>query len=298
MSEEQPFVSVIVPVYNDPNGIRECLKALGSQTYPKDLFEVLVVDNGSTDHTRDIIKQFDVELLVEDEIQGSYAARNLGIESAKGEVLAFTDADCIPDPEWVANGIRTLMEQSADLVGGRVVFEFSNEKSPAERFDASVNMRNDKSVRDGMAKTANVFVRVSVVDDIGPFPNHFISGGDVQWTRKATNAGYRLVYGENAIVRHPSRSLNDLLKKQYRVGKGQIQVWSLEDQPTLWILLTGLFNFPLKVFNFVFTGSGKEVYDVPSDREVEKGLAVAAVGALCIFAMNFGRLVAMLSRSD
>lgn len=299
MTEDSlPFVSVIVPVYNDPTGISRCLDALRSQTYSNDQFEVLVVDNGSTDDTREAIQEFDVKLLIEDEVQGSYAARNRGIENAAGSVLAFTDADCTPDPNWIEAGVETLQAEDADLVGGRVVFEFSEQKTAAERFDASVNMRNDKSVRDGVAKTANVFVRRTVVDDVGLFPSHLPSGGDVHWTQTATDSGYRLVYGEQAIVHHPSRGLAELLRKQYRVGTGQIQIWRLHEQSAAWILLVGAVTFPMKVGRFLLDTDDTEQTDqeIPPDRGIEKDVNVAAVAGLCIVMMNLGRIAGLFQR--
>ena len=294
---DRPFVSVIVPVYNDPDGISRCLSALTDQTYPDDRYEVFAVDNGSTDNTRAVVREFEtVELLVEDEIQGSYAARNRGLEAATGEVIGFTDADCTPDPEWIAAGVATLEQQAADLVGGRVVFEFSDRKTAAERFDASVNMRNDKSVQDGVAKTANVFVRRRVVEDIGPFPQHLPSGGDVHWTGAATDAGYTLVYGEDAIVRHPSRKFTELLRKQYRVGKGQIQIWRLDDRSAVLILLGGLLRFPMKVVGFLSDSTeSQEAVAIPEDRDNERGIAVTCVAACCVLAMTAGRAVGLFS---
>lgn len=299
MNDEPPFVSVIVPVYNDPDGIRRCLEALEEQTYPNDCFEVLVVDNGSTDHTRDVIREFDVECLLEDEIQSSYAARNRGMERAKGDIVAFTDADCAPDPKWIEAGVSTLEAEDADLVGGRVVFEFSSAKTAAERFDASVNMRNDEAVRDGVAKTANVFVRRAVVEEIGPFPQHLPSGGDVHWTEAATDAGFEMVYGEDAIVRHPSRQLRELLRKQYRVGTGQIQIWRLDDRSAAWILFVGLARFPLKVLRFIFSGkSNEQGRETPPDRDVEKSLGVVVIAGLCVFSMTVGRIVGLIKHED
>ena len=183
------FVSVIIPVYNDPEGIRRCLSALEEQTYPETKFEILAVDNGSTDETPSVIEEFSATLLVEDEVQGSYAARNAGIEHAEGDVLAFTDADCTPDPEWVEQGVETLNREDADMAAGRIVFEYTDEKSAAERYDASMNMRNDESVREGVAKTGNLFVRRRVVERVGVFPEQLRSGGDVFWTNRRQTPG-------------------------------------------------------------------------------------------------------------
>ena len=97
----QPFISIIVPVYNGENIIGACLKSLLAQDYPKDKYEVIAVDNNSKDKTADIIKEYSVHYLFESKVQGSYAARNTGVRHAKGEILAFTDADCVADKGWL-----------------------------------------------------------------------------------------------------------------------------------------------------------------------------------------------------
>jgi glycosyltransferase involved in cell wall biosynthesis len=87
----RPFVSVIIPVYNDPGRIRVALEALLHQTYPADAYEVIVADNGSTDETPGVVDEFDkkrpglVRMVVEDKIQSSYAARNKALAAARGE---------------------------------------------------------------------------------------------------------------------------------------------------------------------------------------------------------------------
>ncbi len=142
--DQLPFVSVIIPVYNEPDNIRSSLSSIVDQTYPETRYEVLVVDNGSTDETRTVVREFPVQLLVEDEVQGSYAARNRGIERATGEILAFTDADCVPEQEWLWSGVSKMHQADAELVAGRIRFNFSSEKTAAERFDAMAHLRNDK----------------------------------------------------------------------------------------------------------------------------------------------------------
>lgn len=299
---EQPFVSVIIPVFNDPDGIRQCLNSLTNQTYPEDRFEIIVVDNDSTDHTPGVVQEFDVTMCVESGIQGSYAARNTGIEAADGEIIGFTDADCTPSSLWIEAGVSALAEADADMAAGRIRFDFSDEPTSAERFDALMNMRNDKSINKGVAKTANLFVRRRVFDQIGSFPDYLISGGDVFWTRKATNAGFELVFAPRAVVRHPSRQLGELLRKQYRVGIGQIQIWRLDNRSAGAILLLGLFQFPMKVFRFI-VGNTHSSFDnpndanlreIPSDRNVREGPMVYTVAGMCMLAMTIGRIVGFL----
>ena len=95
--ENYPLVSVIVPVKNGEKTIGILLAALLKQNYPQDKMQVIIVDNGSQDNTIEIIKKYPVILEYENEKDSSYAARNKGLAAAQGEIIAFTDADCIPD---------------------------------------------------------------------------------------------------------------------------------------------------------------------------------------------------------
>jgi len=218
----RPAVSVIVPVLHDPAGIRTCVGALRRQTYPYELLELIVVDNGSTDDTPDVAAELGARVIRETEKRGSYAARNTGLRAATGEVIAFTDADCTPSERWVEQGVRPIADGAADLVGGRVRFVLSRPPRGAEIWDSVTNMQIEDNIRErGVAKTANLFVRREAFEAIGGFPDHMVSGGDVAWTGTATDHGFRLVYAPDAEVAHPARRLVPLAAKQYRVGKGQ-----------------------------------------------------------------------------
>ena len=94
-----PQFSVIIPVYNGEGTIAECLEALASQDMPRREFEVIVVDDGSTDGTAAIVKQFDVKY-IHQENTGPATARNVGVKNAQGKIVVFTDADCVPEPNW------------------------------------------------------------------------------------------------------------------------------------------------------------------------------------------------------
>ena len=117
--EATPFVSVIIPTYHDWDRLKLCLNALAQQSYPKDRFEVLVVNNDPEDQPPYVVASGNVRLL-EEAKSGSYAARNAAIRVAKGEVFAFTDSDCIPDQDWLKHGISAI-QSGAERVGGAVV---------------------------------------------------------------------------------------------------------------------------------------------------------------------------------
>ena len=220
-----PTVSIIVPAYNAEKNIAELIKSLLNQDYPKELFEIIVVDNNSTDRTKEIVKQYPVKLLEENAVQSSYAARNKGILTAKNEILAFVDSDCVATPQWVKEGVKELVSESADLVGGNVEFVYSKKKTAAEFYDSLIHMQNELYVKEQKTSpTANLFVKSPLFDKIGMFPDHVKSGGDIQWTSKATRNGFLLVYAPKAIVKHPTRSFGALLKKRYRIGMGWISI--------------------------------------------------------------------------
>ena len=227
MNLNTPFVSVIVPLYNDEKRIEECIKSLLTQSYPQKKYEIIVVDNGSTDRSLEKIKHFPVKIFYENQIQSSYAARNKGIAHACGEIFAFTDSDCTPVTEWIAEGVKAIHEKSADLASGNVSFVFSSNKTGAEIYDSLTNMQIKQNIIDrGVSKTANLFVRSIVFKEMGLFPTEIQSGGDVIWTGSATKNGYKLIYSHQAEVSHPTRKLGALVLKQYHVGKGQPAIWA------------------------------------------------------------------------
>jgi len=211
-----PQISVIVPMYNDKKHIELLLESLLNQDYPKDLLEIIVIDNNSTDTGKEIVEKFPVTLLEENEIQSSYAARNKGIRHAKGQVLVFIDSDCVADSKWLCRGVTRLLTEPADLVGGQVKFTFSEKQTAAEYYDSLTNFDFESKIKRGCAGAGNLFVKAEVFDSIGLFPDNVKSGGDVQWTARATEKGFLLVYDAETIVYHPARLFGELLKKLYR----------------------------------------------------------------------------------
>jgi glycosyltransferase involved in cell wall biosynthesis len=221
------MISLIVPVYNDSVGIAATLQSALSQSYHD--FEILVVDNGSTDDTRDVIRNYTqdhdhIHLLVEDEIQGSYAARNKGIQHADGDVLAFIDADETVDADWLETALQAMNEQDADYLGCNVELTL-----PEETLVGRYNARTGFPVKQYLetehyAPTCALLVRREVFEDVGPFDARLISGGDREFGERVHDAGYEQGYTADATVYHPARTdFASLAKKNFRVGRGFCQ---------------------------------------------------------------------------
>lgn len=223
--EGPPFVSVVIPVYNDAESLVRCLEALHRQTYPSARYEVVVVDNNSDEPLEAVVRPFRQARVVHEEKQGSYAARNEGVRVAKGPVLAFTDADCEPAPPWIEKGVARLeAEARCGLVGGRVRFTYQNPERPhaAELYDSSHYLDQKKYVEQGRyAATANAFTYKRLFEEVGPFEEQLQSGGDTDWGKRVAARGYAVCYAAEAEVRHPARSsYRALRQKVLRVQEG------------------------------------------------------------------------------
>lgn len=215
-----PFVSVIIPAYHDWHRLELCLRALKKQTYPRDRFEVLVVNNDPDDYPPYEVAGRNI-LLLEEEKPGSYAARNAGIRASKGDVLAFTDSDCIPDEAWLNNGVQGLVS-GADRVAGHIQIFSANEKPKvSEAYELLFAFNQKKYAENGFSATANLMCFRYCFEKAGLFDPSLFSGGDIEWGYRATERGFSISYQEAVTVSHPARgSMADLLKKHRRVAGG------------------------------------------------------------------------------
>jgi glycosyltransferase involved in cell wall biosynthesis len=226
-------VSVIIPVYNGEKVVGACLDALEGQTLPRDDYEIVVVDNGSTDQSANIAKQFpDVRVLTEPK-PGSYAARNAGIAASRHPFLAFTDADCIPEPHWLEAGLRALKRlPNGGFVGGQIQFTFSEPKpSLIEQYDSLHYLNNEINVHEQrFAVTANMLTTRETLRRAGVFNRHLRSGGDREWGQRVTGLDMDCSYAPDALVKHAARNrLSSLIRKERRVVAG-MRAFATEEQ--------------------------------------------------------------------
>jgi glycosyltransferase AglI len=226
-----PRLSVIVPVYNDPSGIRTTLESVTAQTYPAENYEVVAVDNGSTDGTREVIRAFaglyeNVHLVVEDDVQGSYAARNEGIEFASGEVIAFIDADMTVDEDWVASVLASHEEHGWEYMGCAIETYVEGERTLGALYDHLLGgFPVERYMKEkGFTVTACLVVTREVFDEVGRFDERYTSQGDGEFGKRVREAGFVQHFEPEITMYHPTRTdLRAWLGKQVRIGRGAAQ---------------------------------------------------------------------------
>jgi len=235
-----PFVSVIVPHFNDLGGLVLCLADLERQTWPRDRFEIVVADNASPQGEAAVAAAIDgrARLVIVTE-RGAGPARNGGAAAARGDVLAFTDCDCRPEPGWLAAGLEALTRH--EVVGGqvRVLVDDPAHMTAAEAFEAVFAFNNERYVTDkGFTVTANLFCARAVFEAVGGFAVGVSE--DVDWCRRATAAGYRLGYTPEAVVGHPARrTWAALLNKARRINAETFALYAREPRGrAVWLART------------------------------------------------------------
>ncbi|MFW6053005.1 MAG: glycosyltransferase [Desulfosalsimonas sp.] len=224
MAKSLPFVSVIIPTYHDWDRLRTCITALKAQTYPRNRFEVLIVNNDPDDEPPELELPGNFRLISESK-PGSYAARNKGIRASQGEILAFTDSDCIPYPDWVEKAVHNL-NAGAERIAGRVeLFYNGGRLTWAEKYEKAYAFRQENKADSGTSVTANMVTWRPNFEKVGLFDDTFLSGGDLEWGFRANAAGISITYAYDSVVQHPARRrVRDLLDKRARVAAGAVRI--------------------------------------------------------------------------
>lgn len=225
----EPTISVVIPVWNGADQIGTCLAALDRQTLSRDAFEIIVVDNGSTDETVDVIAAWPGVALLKEARPGSYAARNTGIAAAKGRYIALTDADCIPEPQWLEAALEAARTTpDFGLIGGDVsLFRVSDADSrTCESYERIFTLNQKDYLSNGVCVTANWLSPRQVILETGGFNSELKSGGDFDMARRIGARGLAVIYAPGMVVQHPVRGrVSEILKKKARVTGGH---WTRE----------------------------------------------------------------------
>jgi len=205
-----PDVSVIVPHFNQVSLLEKCLLSLGRQTMAPSRFEVIVADNASPCDLAGVKRKFPATRFVSESKRGAAHARNAAIALAKGDALAFIDADCIAHEAWLEEGLKAL--ETSDLAGGEVLVTVMDALAPTgvEAFERIFAFQQRRYInRKNFSVTANLFATRTAVEAIGPFRNGVAE--DVDWCRRAGALGFRLAFNRTSIISHPARRTFDEL---------------------------------------------------------------------------------------
>jgi len=211
-----PKVSVIVPVHNEEATLDDCIRSLIGMEYPKEQLELIFVNNSSTDRSQEILNYYKDEIKILYEAKkGAAAARNKGIHHANGEIIAFTDADCIVERNWLRHIVQPLQENSVGIVGGK-----NSSVQPCnkiEKYGEKIH-NHERAITQfkvlPYAITMNWASRAAVLKGVGSFDERFIRSQDVDLSRRIFNKGYKIVYeGQAIIYHHNEKTLLDLFRK-------------------------------------------------------------------------------------
>ena len=210
---KKPFVSIVIPTLNEADNINACLRSLTKLNYPSDRYEVIVVDNGSTDRTQDIVEEYDqVKLYIFANVNVG-AVRNYGAKVARGEILAFIDGDCLAPINWLLTGLSAMEENHVKVIGGTVLIK--KDLSWVERSWVS-----QKTYHDGPTYKligASIIIDREVFLSVKGFNEDIKAGEDSLLAHTLTNNGYDIYFKSDCSIIHLGyqTTLFEFVAKQY-----------------------------------------------------------------------------------
>jgi glycosyltransferase involved in cell wall biosynthesis len=234
MDQDGIEVTVIVPCYEAAATLPACLDSLVHQKSGYS-YEILVVENGSTDGTRSIAEEYSrrhpaLVRVVEEEKPGAYAARNRGLHEARGRFILFTDADCAPSPDWLPAIVRALQPSEILAAGGEVI-PASGQTSLVARYSAGSAILSQGETlghpRGAYLQTASLGVRRDDALLAGGFDDGFLSSGDADFCLRLANRfpNRQILLVPEALVAHQHRDSVAALFRQYRrYGQGDVSM--------------------------------------------------------------------------
>ena len=217
-------LSVIIPARNGAASLPSLLRSLEEQTLERARYEVIVVDNDSSDGTAAVAERHGA-IVVREPIANRSRARNRGAVAARTGLYAFTDADCVAYPGWLEALLRCAAK--APLVAGEVTLGVSNQPNALERFELLWRFGQEVWVKQGWAATANLLVHGEAFEAIGGFDESWKHiGEDADFCFRARDAGFGLAYCRDAVVDHEGESeLRPLLRRLFLHGYSANQAY-------------------------------------------------------------------------
>ena len=206
-SSPSPAISVIIPHLNQPGQLGTCLRSLAAQNYDLTEVEIIVVDNGSRELPTEICRPYANVQLASEETPGPGPARNKGIGISRAPILAFIDADCIADGNWLQAIADAFRNPATEVIGGdvRIALADSSRMTMLEAYESIYAYRQQEYIeRQGFSGTGNLAMRRAVHQKVGPFAGIGVAE-DREWGQRATAIGTTIAYWPPMKVFHPAR---------------------------------------------------------------------------------------------
>ena len=274
---KRPFVSVIICTYNGENRIKDCLDALIVQDYPRDRYETIVVDDGSTDRTDEIISKYPVKTIKHRKNLGISSARNTGLRNANGTIVAYTDDDCIPKKSWLKNLIKSYTNGVIAVGGLNIPFscstimekymaekgygipaplEFRKSKNPFYRFYIylkdmfwPITTNKKDPIQVGSIYTSNASFIKKILEEAGEWEEDFHSSEDLEMCEKLNKKfkNKKILFTKKAVVilKH-QKSFFCILKQTFRRSEDTLKCYLKYNK------IPPVFPFPLFILLLIF----------------------------------------------
>ncbi|CAN5789357.1 hypothetical protein BH24GEM1_BH24GEM1_21320 [soil metagenome] len=221
-----PSISIVIPTYSRPKQLAVCLQSLSMLDYPRDRLEVIVVDDGGETPLDSVVAPFRSALtlsLLRQPNAGPGAARNAGAERARGEYLAFTDDDCLPEPGWLAEMVRALSQAREGMVGGTTINAAPNLYATTSQLIVDVVYRhyNADPLTARFVASNNMALPARGFREIGGFDPAFRTAEDRDLCDRWLHRGGRIVHVPTARVNH-ARPMNAraYCRQHFAYGRG------------------------------------------------------------------------------
>ena len=225
---EYPFISVVVPVYNREDLIQNCIESLLSLEYPKDRIEIIIVDNGSSDRTPEVIQKYGVIYVLE-ERRGSSCARNKGVSVARGDLIAFTDSDCEVSQDWaleIANsyskpGIAALRGFCAGI-NANLIATFMQRKHEGISYRRTAD---GYALGGNSLNPRNCAISRELFDKIGGFDPKLLRLQDFDFNRRLNLLEYKVHFNPKMVTYHHNPTdISVCLEKGESNGKDYFEI--------------------------------------------------------------------------
>lgn len=233
MKKRKLTVSVVIPAYNASRTIEKCLDAISKQSYPSE-YEIIVVDDGSKDNTKELIKRFGKVKYIYKENSGPAAARNVGWKAASGDVIVFTDSDCVPEENWLEEIVKPLdIDKKVVAVGGKYERTLNDDKKLAKLIGEEINLRYNKiGTYTDAHGSYSLAVYKKVLEKVGGFNEYYRIATAEDWDLcyKITEKGYKIAFCREAKVGHyHPENLYKYLRTQFKHGFYRMKLY--KDHP-------------------------------------------------------------------